>query len=243
MHARAPSPDLFAGTVMQLVDDAQGGIRYWRGFVDAVLAREWFTALRAHAAWKHLRRPMYNRVVDVPRLLASYAVDAFPPDLPLPDMLARVRALAPAPYNGVGMNFYRDGNDSVAMHGDKLHILTAPHPIALISLGDTRRMLIRAKAGNRASIAIDLESGSLLRMSHASQFTHEHGIPKTKKPQGPRISVAFRVRPHESPLRPKADHCGSGRKGTNQCHAGDMAPMLKMLDVNKQRTAAPTCPQ
>ena len=83
------------------------------------------------------------------------------------------------------------------MHSDKLHILQAPHPIALISLGDPRRMLIRAKVGDRQTIAVDLEPGSLLCMSHASQVTHEHGIPKTRKPQGPRISAVFRVRPHE----------------------------------------------
>ncbi|MBP6457510.1 MAG: alpha-ketoglutarate-dependent dioxygenase AlkB, partial [Pseudoxanthomonas sp.] len=34
-----------------------------------------------------------------------------------------------------------------------------------------------------------------LSMSHASQSTHEHGIPKTRRAQGPRISVVFRVRP------------------------------------------------
>ena len=194
MRACASSQELFAGA-MTLVDDAQGGIRYWPAFVDAALARKWFATLHAYAAWRHLQRPMYDRVVDVPRLLASYSVDAFPPELPLRDMLARVNVRVPAPYNGVGMNLYRDGNDSVAMHSDKLHILTAPHPIALVSLGDPRRMLIRAKTGNRTSIAIDLEPGSLLCMSHASQFTHEHGIPKTKKSQGPRISVVFRVRP------------------------------------------------
>lgn len=69
--------------------------------------------------------------------------------------------------------------------------------MALISLGDPRRMLIRAKAGDRQTIAVDLEPGSLLCMSHASQITHEHGIPKTRKPQGPRISTVFRVRPRE----------------------------------------------
>ena len=111
------------------------------------------------------------------------------------DMLVRIQAIAPAPYNGVGMNLYRDGNDSVAMHSDKLPMLTKPHPIALVSLGDPRRMLIRAKAGDRSAIALDLEPGSLLCMSHASQLSHKHGIPKTKKPQGPRISAVFRVRP------------------------------------------------
>ena len=197
MSAAAFSLGLFAGAMTPLVDDAEGGIRYWPGVIDPVTARRWFDVLHAHAAWTHLQRPMYDRVVDVPRLLASYRTEAFPADLPLREMLVRVQAAAPAPYNGVGMNLYRDGNDSVAMHSDKLHLLTDPHPIALVSLGDPRRMLIRAKTGDRTAIGIDLEPGSLLCMSHASQFTHEHGIPKTKKPQGPRISAVFRVRPFE----------------------------------------------
>lgn len=195
MAAGAFSLDLFADPVTQVVDDAEGGIRYWPRFVDAPLAQAWFDALRERAAWTRLQRPMYDRVVDVPRLLASYRSDAFPPELPLAEMLARVQAKVPAPYSGVGLNLYRDGNDSVAMHGDKLHILQAPHPIALVSLGEPRRMLIRARHGDRRTLAVDLEPGSLLCMSHASQRTHEHGIPKTRKAQGPRISAVFRVRP------------------------------------------------
>lgn len=195
MSAAAFSLDLFAGTMTQLVDDAEGGIRYWPGFVQPRLAREWFCELQAKAGWTHLQRPMYDRIVDVPRLVASYRTDAFPPELPLAQMLACVRQEVPAPYNGVGLNLYRDGNDSVAMHNDKLHSLSAGHPIALVSLGAPRRMLIRAKAGARETVAVELAPGSLLRMSHAAQFTHEHGIPKTKRAVGPRMSVVFRVRP------------------------------------------------
>ncbi|HVK50825.1 MAG TPA: alpha-ketoglutarate-dependent dioxygenase AlkB [Pseudoxanthomonas sp.] len=189
------SNDLFGASALVLVDDAQGGIRYWPDFVDAALAEQWFEQLQARASWTHLQRPMYERVVDVPRLLASYDVEAFPDDLPLHDMLMQVQATAPAPYSRVGMNLYRDGNDSVAMHSDKLHILREGYPITLISLGAPRKMLIKAKQGSDKAIAIELMPGSLLSMSHASQMTHEHGIPKTRKPQGPRISAVFRVRP------------------------------------------------
>jgi len=181
MSAAALSLDLFAGAMMQLVDDAEGGIRYWPGFIESRLAQEWFLALQAKAAWTHQQRPMYDRIVDVPRLVASYRTDGFPPELPLTEMLAHVLREVPAPYNGVGLNLYRDGNDSVAMHNDKLHMLTAPHPIALVSLGDPRRMLIRAKAGHRDTLVVDLEPGSLLSMSHASQLIHEHGIPKNQR--------------------------------------------------------------
>lgn len=181
--------------MIQLVADDEGGVRYWPGFADRGEADGWFEALRIGAAWHAARRKMYDRMVDVPRLLASYAVDALPAELPLAAMLARVQAVASAPYNGVGMNFYRDGRDSVAMHNDRHHTILPGQPIALVSLGHARRMAIRAKAGERQSIGIDLAPGSLLVMSHASQLTHEHGIPKTARPVGPRISVVYRVRP------------------------------------------------
>jgi alkylated DNA repair dioxygenase AlkB len=186
--------DLFAPAMLQLVDDAQGGARYWPDFIDPATARTWFELLQARADWRHLRRPMYDRVVDVPRLLANYAVDALPGDLPLADLLARVRARVPAPFSSIGMNFYRDGRDSVAMHGDKLHTLRDGHPIALVSLGAPRRMLIRAVADHADCIAIDLMPGSLFVMSHAMQTTHEHGIPKVREAE-PRISVVLRARP------------------------------------------------
>lgn len=188
--------DLFAqpAAPQVLVDDAEGGIRYWPGAVDAATAAAWFAALRGRAAWESQSRPMYDRVVAVPRLLASYRLDAVPPALPLADMLACVRRLAPAPYNTAGLNLYRDGRDSVAMHHDELHTLVPGQPIALLSLGAPRRMNIRAKAGGRA-FGIVLQPGSVLAMSHASQLTHEHGIPKTARAVGERMSVVFRVRP------------------------------------------------
>lgn len=188
--------DLFVneGEPRRLVDDAEGGIRYWPQVVEAATARAWFEALRSRAHWQAQQRPMYDRVVAVPRLLASYRLDQLPPDLPLQAMLACVLDKVPAPYNAAGLNLYRDGRDSVAMHHDKLHTLVPGQPIALLSLGAPRRMNIRAKAGGRA-IGIELAPGSLLSMSHASQRSHEHGIPKCARAAGERISVVFRVRP------------------------------------------------
>jgi alkylated DNA repair dioxygenase AlkB len=188
--------NLFASPMTQLLVDAEGGVRYWPSFVDSDTADAWFEALQ-RAEWKSQRRMMYDREVDVPRLTASYWFDELPPDSPLPfaDMLARVQALVPAPFSAVGMNLYRDGRDSVAMHHDKLHMLVPGQPIALVSLGDSRRMRIRAQADHRDAIDVPLAHGSLLAMSHASQLTHEHGIPKTRRAMAPRMSVVFRVRP------------------------------------------------
>ena len=194
-----PQPALFADEPRVLVEDAEGGIRYRPGFIDPATADAWFAALRDEVAWQHERRPMYDRVVDVPRLLAGFALDD--PRLPrvLADAAARLRDALRAPFTHVGMNFYRDGHDSVAMHNDKLYSIVPGWPIALLSLGDTRRMDIRAKAGEgaakRPALRVELEPGSLLVMSHHSQLHYDHGIPKTREPVGPRISLAFRVRP------------------------------------------------
>ena len=179
-----------------LVEDDEGGIRYWPGFVEAPTAARWFAELREAVDWRSERRPMYDRVVDVPRLLAGYRLDDAEPLSPaLAEIADRVRRTLGTPFNHVGLNRYRDGNDSVAPHNDKLYSIVAPHPIALLSLGAERRMDIRGKQPPRSAIRIDLEPGSLLVMSHASQHHWDHGVPKTKAPVGERISLAFRVRP------------------------------------------------
>ena len=98
-----------------------------------------------------------------------------------------------APYARAGLNLYRDGRDSVAMHNDRIHDLAPGQPIAILSLGAARDMLIKPKRGGSAQ-RVRLAPGSVLVMSHAAQRTHDHGIPKCSAPLGPRISLAFRVR-------------------------------------------------
>jgi alkylated DNA repair dioxygenase AlkB len=175
-----------------LVDDQTGRIVYKTRLFDPGLAQAWFEQLRAEVPWRAERRPMYDRVVDVPRLVASYALDD--PELPEP-----IRAMRPAverfcgvEFLSAGLNFYRDGNDSVAPHGDHVERAVDEAPVALVSLGATRRMTIRSKAKPRRILDRDLEAGSLLVMSYASHLNFEHGIPKTRDTVGPRISVAFR---------------------------------------------------
>ncbi|HEX2596731.1 MAG TPA: alpha-ketoglutarate-dependent dioxygenase AlkB [Luteimonas sp.] len=191
---------LFADEPRTLVEDAEGGIRYLPGVVDVARATRWFDALRESVDWHAERRPMYDRVVDVPRLTGGYSLDdpALPPAL---EEAARVvRDAVGVEFTHVGLNHYRDGRDSVAPHNDKLHSIVPGYPIALLSLGATRRMDIRGKepsvpGGKRRAWRIELEAGSLLVMSHDSQRHFDHGIPKVAVPVGPRISCAFRVRP------------------------------------------------
>src|SRR5262249_4067680 len=82
---------------------------------------------------------------------------------------ACVVAATDVPFSSVGLNFYRDGRDSVAPHNDHLDEIVHGFPIALLSLGATRRMTIRAKASPKRVLHVDLAAGSLLVMSYETQ--------------------------------------------------------------------------
>ena len=185
---------LFDADPLVLADDSQGGIRYWPRCVAPVDADALFERLRDQVAWASERRAMYERIVDVPRLQATLDLAHCAAIAGFAQAIDRIMALAPAPYTHAGLNFYRDGRDGLAMHGDRVGLLAEGAPIALLSLGAPRDMLVRRKGRDRNALRIALEPGSLLVMSHAAQSTHEHGIPKTTQPVGPRISCAFRVR-------------------------------------------------
>jgi len=186
---------LFDAAVRTIVDDERGVITYHPNIVSPPVAAGWFEALLDGVEWRSERRMMYDREVDVPRLVAAYALDD--PQLPgeLHAAARIVRKLAGCEFNRAGLNFYRDERDSVAPHNDKLHELMAGAPIALLSLGATRAMTIRTKAAPRRSVQLELEAGSVLLMTYATQQHFDHGIPKTAAAIGPRISVAFRQRP------------------------------------------------
>jgi alkylated DNA repair dioxygenase AlkB len=188
---------LFEAGDLVLTDDPRGRVEYLPGLIDRVTAAAWFVELRSAVEWRTDRRLMYEREVDVPRLLAHYRLDPPPDATPAPiiEAAARVTDRLAIPFNSVGLNLYRDGHDSVAPHNDHLNELRKGFPIALLSLGATRRMTIRAKEPPRSPIHIDLEPGSLLVMNYDTQLHYTHAIPKTKDPVGERISLAFRVKP------------------------------------------------
>ena len=188
---------LFEPQCRLLGDDDRGRISYTPGFVDAATAEAWFEELRRGVSWRALRRQMYDREVDVPRLIGHYRLD--PPTPQTPDAVheaaRRVTSSLGVPFNSVGLNLYRDGRDSVAPHNDHLYELREGYPIALLSLGATRRMTIRAQTPPRRTLHIDLAAGSLLVMDYATQMHYTHAVPKTTAAVGERISLAFRVKP------------------------------------------------
>jgi alkylated DNA repair dioxygenase AlkB len=156
----------------------------WLGGHEAVLETLWSTT-----RWRSERRMMYDREVDVPRLFAT-----LPDDGPGHPILAEVAAALATRYGrplpSVSMAAYRDGRDSVAFHGDRLGIHRGDAIVAILSLGEPRRFLLRP-AGGGASRAFTLGAGDLLVMGGTCQRTWEHAVPKVAS-AGLRISVQFR---------------------------------------------------
>jgi alkylated DNA repair dioxygenase AlkB len=199
-RAATAQRSLFESSPGVVADDERGRIAYTPGFVTPIVAQAWFEALRNDVEWRAERRRMYDRDVDVPRLTAHFRLAPEEPELESVPAAIRqaareVIAHTAVPFTSVGLNRYRDGRDSVAPHNDHLDELVEGFPIALLSLGATRRMTIRTQAPPRRRLHVDLEAGSLLMMSYATQLHYTHGVPKTAEAVGERISLAFRVKP------------------------------------------------
>ncbi|MGD0703930.1 MAG: alpha-ketoglutarate-dependent dioxygenase AlkB [Trebonia sp.] len=159
-----------------------------------------FGRLAERVPWRAERRRMYDRTVDVPRLLCFYGEDAALPDRVLDacrDALnAHYRAELGEAFTTAGLCFYRDGRDSVALHGDTIgRGSTEDTMVAIVSLGEARPLLLRPRRGGAGeTLRYSLGHGDLIVMGGSCQRTWEHGVPKSARPVGPRISVQFRPR-------------------------------------------------
>ena len=149
--------------------------------------------------WRAERRQMYDRVLDVPRLVSFHDLNSGPTPHPAISRL-RVRlndiyaGELGEPFTTVGMCLYRDENDSVAWHGDNIgRSSTEDTMVAIVSLGARRAFALRPRSGGR-SLRLPQGHGDLLVMGGSCQRTWEHSVPKTVKPTGPRISIQFRPR-------------------------------------------------
>lgn len=160
------------------IDDVPG----WLSGADEV-----FGHLVQHAPWQAHERIMWDRRVDEPRLSTRGWVD--PPD-PVPAMAAALGAHYDLDLTAVSANLYRDGDDSVAWHGDVAGRYRATTVVAIVSLGAPRHFLVRPSGGG-ASRRFTPAHGDLLVMGGTCQHTFEHAVPKAASAQS-RIALMFR---------------------------------------------------
>jgi alkylated DNA repair dioxygenase AlkB len=191
--AARPSLGRLRGTVQRTALTRGAWVDVRRTWVTG--ADEVFEALVRRVPWRAERREMYDRVVDVPRLVHHYGgEDVLPHRVLASARQALTNHYLPElgePFVTAGCCYYRDGRDSVAWHGDRIgRGRTEDTMVAILSFGDPRRLLLRPEGGG-ASVAFTLGHGDLLVMGGSCQRTWEHCVPKTSS-AGPRISVQFR---------------------------------------------------
>ncbi|GGK39463.1 alpha-ketoglutarate-dependent dioxygenase AlkB [Nocardia camponoti] len=158
-----------------------------------------FERLVERVPWHAERRPMYDRVVDVPRLVSHFGAHDPLPDRVLVDARATLSMYYAEelgdPFVTAGLAYYRDGNDSVAWHGDRgWRTSDKDTMVAILSVGAPRSLMLRPRGGGSASLRFSAGHGDLIVMGGACQRTWEHSVPKTTRPVGPRISIQFRQR-------------------------------------------------
>ncbi|HEV7677167.1 MAG TPA: alpha-ketoglutarate-dependent dioxygenase AlkB [Candidatus Dormibacteraeota bacterium] len=144
------------------------------------------------ADWYEGEITIHGKRMIQPRLLASWPCGAGDP--PVPPLLERIRTTLSSRYgedfDSIHANLYRDGRDSVAWHGDRIARTVRDPLVAIVSLGEPRRLLLRRRGG-RTERTLHLGHGDLLVMGGASQRTWQHTVPKAVS-AGPRISVTLR---------------------------------------------------
>ena len=152
-------------------------------------ADDWMSHLRDEITWRHAERPMYDRIVAVPRLMAHFTRS----DPAVPRELAELAHWFDRHYNRpfptVGCNLYRDGNDSVAWHADRVK-RPGDSVVAIIGLGARRPFMVRPMGGG-ASRKWLVGDGDLIVLGGTIQAGWQHAVPKVSH-SGPRLSIMVR---------------------------------------------------
>jgi alkylated DNA repair dioxygenase AlkB len=148
-----------------------------------------FAELMRDAPWQQRTRTMWDQEVLEPRLVACY-------DFPLPPSLEALRSKVSDRY-GVAfdsclVNLYRDGNDAVAWHGDTVRKTLRDPLVVTVSLGASRRFLVRRRGGGPVLKEYAPGHGDLMVMGGSMQHDYEHSVPRQKSASGARMSVTMR---------------------------------------------------
>jgi alkylated DNA repair dioxygenase AlkB len=176
--------------------------RWIPGWLEPGEAGRLFELLLSATPWEDPAVTVAGRQLPLPRRVAFYG--PFPyaysgivhPARPLPPVVGalrdRIQDVAAQAFNTVLMNLYRSGSDSVSWHSDDDYPHGGHPAVASLSLGEPRKFRIAHKRHAGERFSLDLTPGGLLIMGGTSQLDYRHALPKSTKPQGPRINLTFR---------------------------------------------------
>ncbi|GAB3912687.1 alpha-ketoglutarate-dependent dioxygenase AlkB family protein [Mucilaginibacter boryungensis] len=180
-------------------------LEYRAGFIDRGTSDRLLHTFITETPWKQTIQKMWEKEYLTPRLTAWYGdagtdysisgkiSNPNPWTHELLMLKDRVEQVAGIRFNSVLLNYYRDGNDSVAWHSDRESVLGKNPIIASVSFGQVRSFDIRNKADHSEHYSVRLEHGSFLLMKAGLQENWEHRIAKSPKPMKARVNLTFRV--------------------------------------------------
>jgi alkylated DNA repair dioxygenase AlkB len=195
-----PQGDLFASntgsltvdtsfrTANRIALDAHSWIEVVPGWICG--AQVLFDRMRKVVRWKEHDRKMFDQVFREPRLTATYKSRAEVPDIGLRQALSALSNHYGVTYDSIWMNLYRHGQDSTGWHRDYHSCRQLECIVPVLTLGATRRFLIKPRNGGR-SVAFKPGSGDLIVMGGRSQQDWIHSVPKEPGITEERISCNF----------------------------------------------------
>lgn len=179
-----------------------GAVNLFENAVDTGEGQLLLERLLAEVDWRQEWLQVMGKRIAVPRLTAWYGdegyrysgIDHAPRrwSEPLLKLKNIAEACAGEAFNGVLLNLYRDGRDSVSWHADDEAELGRHPVIASVSLGGTRRFVLKHR-GDGTRVALDLGDGCCLVMAGATQEYWVHCVPKTRCGVQPRVNLTFRA--------------------------------------------------
>jgi alkylated DNA repair dioxygenase AlkB len=163
--------------------------------------------------WMQSKIQLFGRRIPIPRLNAwfgdsgySYSGTSFEAREWTPELLTvkhNIEHASQLTLNSMLANLYRDGSDSMGWHSDDEASLGPRPQIASLSLGASRRFLLRDKKTKKIKREVLLHDGSLLLMLGDTQIDWQHSLPKSTKVVEPRINLTFRLCDSSLPTTPK----------------------------------------
>jgi alkylated DNA repair dioxygenase AlkB len=188
----------------QIIMHHDGLVRYQELWLPSSFATQYFEFFKTKLVWQRERIIIFGKETPCPRLTTWYGdmglsykysgilhyAQGWHPDL----LIIREKLLQQTglQFNSVLCNYYRNGQDSMGWHSDDESELGKNPNIASVSLGATRRFLLKHKT-TKQLVSVDLAHGSLLLMLGETQYHWQHALPKTNKECGERINLTFRL--------------------------------------------------
>lgn len=190
---------------LRLIPIKDGKVRWCAQFLSKTEADDLMKHLLEEMEWTQGEISMYGKKVKTPRLQSWMADESVnnvglyqsqkqrPWTPPVQRIRESIESILQCKFDYVLINYYRNGQDYISFHADREAIPEGKNIIASLSLGATRRFILKHQIDATETIELSLLHGSLVTMEETTQQFWKHSVPKEKSVTLPRINLTFRI--------------------------------------------------